>query len=92
LPEPEFSVSYVDADEKLGIKQHMEINVLLPNIQSANEAQVDISRTGLKVKVPGVCAMSLAARFIVDDNHAMAKWIKSKKQLRVILPKLDKSS
>ncbi|GAX83905.1 hypothetical protein CEUSTIGMA_g11329.t1 [Chlamydomonas eustigma] len=92
LPEPEFNVKYVDADDKQGIKQHMEVTILLPNTQSVSEAQVDISSSGLKLEVPGACALKVVARFVVDDSLATAKWINSKKQLRVMLPKLEKNS
>ncbi len=87
LREPKFSMEELMPDEAAGHPHRLEVHIHLPEISNASEANVDISSSALKVSVVGQCSLSLQLPFAVDDALSKAKWIKSKRELLLVLPK-----
>lgn len=85
LPAPEHGLEDVAVDASGPAR--LVVRILLPSISSAAEADVHISRDSLQVRMPGLCALTLALPCSVDEGSAKAKWVKARKELLITLPK-----
>lgn len=83
LPTPEYSIGDSPEGGRL-----LTITVQLPMIESASEANVDVSGSRrLKIHVPGKCSLDLTLPCLVDEDSIKAKWNRSRRDLTISLNK-----
>jgi hypothetical protein len=79
--QPEYSVVDSPGSPDIVVQVH------LPGLQGAGEADLATSRKLLKVTVPGKWRLHLELPCPVDDSAARAKWSKAKQMLSITMPR-----
>lgn len=68
------------------VARHIKIAVELPECPSIGGVDVDITATGLSLLAPELYKLELQFPHRVDDSAAVARFVKSKRKLKLTLP------
>lgn len=68
--------------------QELVLEVALPKATTARQLQLDISRTGVELYVPGVYRLHVPLPYPINEDKSRAKFDKDCKDLEVTLPLL----